>query len=67
MRVDLQPIKAPHLLELVHTGYLTIQSDKDDKDVNIMIISCHFMRYAQTIVINSQTAKVTAQALWVSL
>ena len=64
MRVELQPIKANYHLELVHMDYLIIELGKGDNDVNILIIIDNFMRYAQTIVMNSQTANVTAQDLW---
>ena len=63
MRMELQPIKATYPLELVHMDYLTIESGKGDKDVNILIISDHFTRYAQVKCMNSQTAKAMAQAL----
>ena len=65
MGVELQPIKATYPLELVHMDYLTKESSKGDKDVNILIITDHFIKYAQATVTNSQTAKVMAKALWV--
>ena len=53
-----------HPLQLVHLNYLTIEVTKGGKDVHMLIITDHFMRYAQALVTSSQTAKCTAQALW---
>ena len=53
-----------YLLELVHMDYLMIEYPKTDKDVNIMVITDNFKHYVQAILTSSQTAKVTAQALW---
>ena len=66
MRAEQQSIRAPHPLELLHMDYLTIDLGNGDKDVNILIITDHLMRYAKAIVMNSQTAKVMAQALGIS-
>ena len=46
MRVEFYLIKATYPLELAHMDYLTIELGKGDKDVNILIITDHFMRYA---------------------
>ena len=63
-KVELQAILVTYPLELVHMDYLTIESAKADKDVNILVITDHFMRFVQVIITNSQTTKTTAQALW---
>ena len=42
--------------------YHTIESSKEDKDINILVIADHFTHFAQAIVTTSQTAKVMAQA-----
>ena len=49
---------------LVHMDYLTIESGKGDKDVNVLVITENVTRYAQAIISNSQTAKAMAQASW---
>ena len=49
--------------ELVHMGCLTIESGKGDKDVNILVITDHLMRYTHVIITNLQTAKVMAQVI----
>ena len=41
-RTELCPIMAIHLSELMHIDFLTIESGKRDKDVNILIITDHF-------------------------
>ena len=63
-KAELQPLTATHPLELVHMDYLTIESRTGGADVNILVITDHFTRYAQALVTSSQTARVTAQALW---
>ena len=37
---------------------------KGGKDVHVLIITDHLMRYMQALVTSSQTAKCIAQALW---
>ena len=55
-KTELCPITATHPLQLVHMDFLTIESGKTDKDVNILIITDHFTRYAQAFITPSQTA-----------
>ena len=50
-------------MELVHMDYLIIKANEGGKDVHILVITDHFMQYAQAIVTSSQTAKYTAQNL----
>ena len=50
-------------LQLVHLDYLTINMTDGEKDVDMLVITDHFMRYAQALVTSSQTAKCTPQAL----
>ena len=61
---ELQPLTATYPVELVHLDYLTIESRTRGVDVNILVITDHFTRYAQALITSSQTARVTAQALW---
>ena len=63
-KTELCPITATHLLELIHMDFLTIESGKIDKDVNILVITDHFTWYAQAFITLSQTAWVVAETLW---
>ena len=63
-RAELQPPTATHPLDIVHLDYLTILSRTGSVDVNILVITDHFTRYAQALITSSQTARVTAQVLW---
>ena len=63
-QTELHPIVATHSMELVHMDYLTVESGKANKDVNILVVTDHFTRYAQAFVIPMQTARVVAQTLW---
>ena len=66
-KVELNPIIATRPLELVHIDYLTIEAPKglkSDKDINVLVITHHFTRYAQAHVTPSQKAHVVAKTLW---
>ena len=63
-REELHPILATNPLELVHMDYLTIENPKGERDINMLVMTDNFTRYAQAIVTSSHTAKVTTQALW---
>ena len=60
-KAELHPIVATHAMELVHMDYLTVESGKANKDVNILVATDHFTRYAQAFVTPTQTARVVAQ------
>ena len=60
----LQPYHADAPMELVHMDYLTIEHGKTKQDVNILIITDHYSRFAQAIKTPNQTALATAQAAW---
>ena len=50
---------------IVRMDFLTIGSKKDpNKDINVLVITDHFTRYAQAFVTTSQTAIVVAQSLY---
>ena len=54
-------------LELIHRDYLTIEAPKNSrgqKDVNILIVTDHFTRYAQVYVTPNQKATTLARTLW---
>ena len=59
----MENIQATHPLQLVHLDYLTIVVTEGRKDIHVLIITDHFTRYVQVLVISSQTAKCMAQAL----
>ena len=63
-RAELNIIDVTRPLELVHIDFLTIEAPKKDKDVNILIVTDHFTRYAQAFVTRSQTAPVVTNTLW---
>ena len=66
-KMELNPIIATRPLELVHIDYLTIEApegSKSDKDINVLVITDHFTRYAQVHVTPSQKAHVVAKTLW---
>ena len=64
---ELNPIIATRPLELVHIDYLTIEAptnSKSGKDVDVLIITDHFTRYAQAHITSSQKARTVAKTLW---
>ena len=60
----LENIEASYPVELVHIDYLTKESNKTEKDINILVVTDHFTRLAQAFVTPSQTASVVAKTLW---
>ena len=65
-KAELNPIVATRPLELVHIDYLTIEAptnSKSDKDINTLVVTIHFTRYAQYYVTSSQKAPVVARTL----
>ena len=66
-RAELNPIVATRPMELVHIDYLMIEApenSRSSKDINILIITDHFTRYAQAHITSSQKAHVVAKTLW---
>ena len=63
-RAELNIIDVTRPLELVHIDFLTIEAPKRDKDVNILVVTDHFTRYAQAYITRLQTAPVVANTLW---
>ena len=66
-KAELNPIITTRPLELVHIDYLTIEAptnSKSDKDINILVVTDHFTRYAQAYVTSSQKASVVVRTLW---
>ena len=64
-RSVMQPILVSYLMELVHLDFLSLGRKADDNSsVNILIVTDHFMKYAQVYITPKQTAVVVAQTLW---
>ena len=64
-RAEMQPIQVSHPMELIHLDFLTLRGKTGDvRGTNIMVITDHFMRYAQAYVTPKQTTVVAAHALW---
>ena len=59
---ELNPIYTTHPMELVHMDYLTVE--KGDKDVDVLVVTDHFTRFAQAFVTNNQKAPIVARTLW---
>ena len=61
----MQPILVSYPMELVHLDFLTLGGKAyDSRNVNILIVTDHFTKYAQAYVTPKQTAVVVAQTLW---
>ena len=60
----LQPYHADTPMEFVHMDYLTIEHGKTGQDVNILIITDHYSRFAHAIKTTNQTSLTTAQAAY---
>ena len=64
-REEMSSFDTSYPLEIVHMDFLVIGSKKNpDKDINVLVVTDHFTRYAQAIVTTSQTAIVVAQTLY---
>ena len=66
-KAELNPIIATRPMELVHIDYLTIEApenSRSSKDINILVITDHFTRYAQAHITSSQKAHIVAKTLW---
>ena len=60
----MKPIFCTYPIELVHIDFLTMGCPESDKQVNLMIVTDHFTRYAQEYVTPTQTAPIVAKTLW---
>ena len=47
---ELTPLAVTHPLELVHMDFLTIEAGKGNREINVLVITDHFTRYAQDFV-----------------
>ena len=64
-KAPMESTDASYPIKLVHMDYLMIEANEDGKDVHMLVITDHFTQYAQAMITSSQTAKWTAQNLWV--
>ena len=65
-REEMHSIESSYPMEIVHIDFLVIGSkkDKENKNINVLVITDHFTRYAQAFVTTSQTAHVVATTLY---
>ena len=64
-RVEMKTITASYPIELIHLNFLTMGTRNDgDRNVNVLIITDHFTRYAAVYVTPKGTAPVVAKVLW---
>ena len=62
---EIQQTEAEYPLEKVHVDFLVIGGKKDPrKDINVLVVTDHFTRYAQAYVTMSQTAVTVARVLF---
>ena len=58
-------IESSYPMEIIHIDFLVIGSKKDiNKEINILVITNHFTRYAQAFVTTSQTTHTIAVTLY---
>ena len=63
-RAKMKSILCTHPMELVHIDFLTVGHPESDRQINLMVVTDHFTRYAQAYVMPNQTAPVVAKTLW---
>ena len=61
----MHPIESSYPMEIVHIDFLVIGSKKDiNKEINVLVITDHFTRYAPAFVTTSQTAHTVTVTLY---
>ena len=64
-KYEMQSIETTYPMELVYMDFLTIGSKlKGDNEVDVLVITDHFTRYAQAFTCSAQTAAVVAMTLY---
>ena len=64
-KVEMQPILVSYPMELIHLDFLTLRGKTEDtKNINILIVTDHFTKYAQAYATPKQTAILVAHTLW---
>ena len=62
---EMHPILVSYPMELVYLDFLTLGGKADDnRCVNILIVTDHFMKYAPAYITSKHTAVMVAQTLW---
>ena len=61
---EMKSIICTYPLELVHLDFLSIGKEASDKNVNILVITDHYTRYAQAFITPKQTAPYIAKTFW---
>ena len=62
---EMQPILVSYQMEPIHLDFLALGGKAEDtKNVNILIVTDHFTKYAQAYITPKQTAIVVAHTLW---
>ena len=62
---EMSSFETSYPMEIVHMDFLLIGSKWDrNKDINVLVVTDHFTRYAQAFVTTSQTALAVAQTLY---
>ena len=60
----METIETLYPLELIHMDFLTIGSKRGpSKDINILVVTDRFTRYAQGFITSNQTARAVAETL----
>ena len=63
-KAEMQPILVSYPMELIHLDFLTSGGKTEDtKNVNILIVTDHFTKYAQAYITPKQTAIIVACTL----
>ena len=61
----METIETSYPLELIHMDFLTIGSKKGpSKDINILVVTDRFTRYAQGFITSNQTARAVAETFY---
>ena len=61
--LDYMSIICTYPLELIHLDFLTIGKEGSDKNINILVITDHFIRYSQAFIMPKQTGPCVAKTL----
>ena len=62
---EIKQTEAEYPLEMIHVDFLVKGGKKDPrKDINVLVVTDHFTRYAQAYVTTSQTAATVAKVLF---
>ena len=64
-KVEMLSISVTYPLYLVHVDFLSIGKQSDSKkNINVLVITDHFTKYAAAYITPNQTAPVVAKTLW---